>query len=285
MARFMTAARLGVVVLLAIAILGAVGTYSFRDVSAAGRAGAAKVPALFQGNGHGGGNGNGGGNNGNGGGNGHGGVNSNQDTEQGADNGNGHGKKDKKAKKNKAKDQADDSGTPTADEDAGSHKNPQAGNVDCDDVEGMIEYLKNRNMNGAIHANENGADNAAAGALNKCMEHGPENADSESEDGTPVADEASPVAESGTPVAEYDVEDGGSDKPVSVNVDIDEDVNGTIEYDLDGDGEPDLTMIVEDGKVVEYVEAGDAADATPEATPDTERPCNSPSTPMRSTPG
>ena len=45
MARLMTAARLGVVVLLAIAILGAVGTFSFKDVSAAGRAGAAKVPA------------------------------------------------------------------------------------------------------------------------------------------------------------------------------------------------------------------------------------------------
>jgi hypothetical protein len=290
MARLMTAARLGVVVLLAVAILGAIGTFSFRDVSAAGRAGAAKVPTLFQGNGHGGGNGNGhgGGNgNGNGHGNGNGGVTTDQTGEQDGDTdqGNGHAKKNKKAKKDKAKDQAEDSADDANDdegEDAGSgKKNPQSGNVDCNDVEGMIEYLKNRNMNGALHANPNGADNAAAGALNKCMNHGPENGDDSAEsdvneDGTPVAedatpeaDDATPVAESGTPIAEDEVEDGGSDKPVSVKVDIDEDGNGTIEYDLDGDGETDLTMIVEDGKVVEYVDAGDAADATPEATPDT----------------
>ncbi len=289
MARLMTAARLGVVVLLAVAILGAIGTFSFRDVSAAGRAGAAKVPTLFKDNGHGGGNGNGhgGGNgNGNGHGNGNGGVTTDQTGEQDGDTdqGNGHAKKNKKAKKDKAKDQAEDSADDANDDqgdNAGSGKNPKSGNVDCNDVEGMIEYLKNRNMNGALHANENGADNAAAGALNKCMNHGPENGDDSAEsdvneDGTPVAedatpeaDDATPVAESGTPIAEDDVEDGGSDKPVSVKVDIDENGNGTIEYDLDGDGETDLTMIVEDGKVVEYVEAGDAADATPEATTDT----------------
>jgi hypothetical protein len=265
MARLMTAARLGVVVLLAIAILGAVGTFSFRDVSAAGRAGVAKVPALFKDNGNKGGNNGHGGGNGNGG---QGGVNTSQDTEQDADNGNGHAKKNKKAKKNKG--QAEDSGTPTADEGAGSHKNPQAGNFDCGDVEAMIAYLMNRNMNGALHANENGADNAAAGALNKCMDHGPENGSVDDEQGTPEAEDATPEvedgtpeAESGTPIAEDD--EDGSDKPVSVKVDIDEDGNGTIEYDLDGDGEPDLTMIVEDGKVVEYVEAG--AEASPEASP------------------
>jgi hypothetical protein len=279
MARLMTAARLGVVVLLAIAILGAVGTYSFRDVSAAGRAGAAKVPTLFQGNGHGGGNGNGngGGNNGNGHGNGNAGQGTQQDDDGGddADQGKGHGKKakkDKAEKKNKAEDQSDDSGTPTADEDADSHKthkNPQAGNVDCNDVDAMIEYLMNRNMNGALHANENGADNAAAGALNKCMDHGPQNGSVDDEQGTPEAEDATPEAEDGTPEAESGTpiaDDGedGSDKPVSVTVDIDADGNGTIEYDLDGDGEPDLTMIVKDGKVVEYVEAG-ADNATPEA--------------------
>jgi hypothetical protein len=273
MARLMTAARLGVVVLLAIAILGAVGTFSFRDVSAAGRAGVAKVPALFKDNG------NKGGNNGHGGGNGNAeqGAQQSDDGGDDADHGNGHSKKDKKAKKdkaekkNKSKDQAEDSGTPTADEGSGSHKNPQAGNFDCSDVEAMIEYLMNRNMNGALHANENGADNAAAGALNKCMDHGPKNGSVDDEQGTPEAEDATPEAEdgtpeadSGTPIAE-DNEDG-SDKPVSVKVDIDEDGNGTIEYDLDGDGEPDLTMIVEDGKVVEYVEAG--AEASPEASPE-----------------
>jgi len=283
MARLMTAARLGVVVLLAVAILGAVGTFSFKDVSAAGRAGAAKVPALFKDNGNKGGNNGHGGGNGNGHGNGNGGVTTDQSGGQDGDTdqGNGHGKKHKKAKKDKANKQADDSASPSDDEgdDAGSGKakNPKSGNVDCSDVEGMIEYLKNRNMNGALHANENGADNAAAGALNKCMNHGPENgdnADSGTEDGTPVAEDATPevedgtpVAESGTPIAE-DNQDS-SDKPVSVKVDIDENGNGTIEYDLDGDGETDLTMIVKDGKVTDYVEAN-AADATPEVTADTE---------------
>src|SRR6476620_47818 len=110
MARLMTAARLGVVVLLAVAILGAVGTFSFKDVSAAGRAGVAKVPALFKDNG------NKGGNNGHGGGNGNAGQGAQQSDDGGddADHGNGHSKKDKKAKKdkaekkNKSKDQAED---------------------------------------------------------------------------------------------------------------------------------------------------------------------------------
>jgi hypothetical protein len=269
MTRLMTAVRLGAVMLLAVAIIGATGIFSFSSVSAAGRAGVSKVPALFQGNGHGGGNGNGhGGGNGNGNGNGNAGQGGQQGAEQ--ENGDaGHGKKDKKAKKdkankqNKAEDQADDS----ADD---SHKNPQAGNVDCSDVEAMIEYLTNRNMNGAIHANENGADNAALGALNKCKAPGQQGA--ADEEGTPVADEAtpeveaSPVDESGTPVAD---DESGDEAPVSVEVDIDEDGNGEIRYDLDGDGEPDLTMIIEDGKVVDYVEAG-ADDATPAATPDSE---------------
>ena len=70
----MTAARLGVVVLLAIAILSAVGTFSFKDVSAPSQGCTAKVPALFKDNGNkGGDNGHGGGNgNGNGHGNGNG---------------------------------------------------------------------------------------------------------------------------------------------------------------------------------------------------------------------
>ena len=138
----------------------------------------------------------------------------------------------------------------------------------------MIEYLKDKNMNGAIHANENGADNAAAGALNKCMDHGPENKDSD-DDGTPVADGGTPVADDGTPevvdgtpVDEGDSEDDGSDKPVSVVVDLDENGNGTIEYDLDGDGVADLIMTVENGIVVSIEETGSAVEddeATPEA--------------------
>ena len=106
--------------------------------------------------------------------------------------GNGHGKKHKKAKKDKAISRTSTGSVRRRNEDdeqrrSGRAKNRRSGNVDCNDVEGMIEYLMNRNMNGALHANENGADNAAAGALNKCMDHGPENgdnADSGTEDGT-----------------------------------------------------------------------------------------------------
>jgi hypothetical protein len=251
MVRFMTAARLGVVALLAIAILGTWGAFSFFDVSATGRGGVSNVPALFKDkDNNGGNNGQGGNGNGNG--------DAGQDDEKGGDNGHADkDKKDKKDKSDKAKDQADD-----ADED---EDGKSSANVDCDDVEGMIEYLKDRNLNGAIHANENGADNAAAGALNKCMEHGPENGDDDSEDGTPVAeDDGTPVAVDGTPVGEDDADE---DKPVTVNVEIDEDGNGVIEYDLDGDGEVDLTMIVEDGKVTSIVETG-AEDGTPEASPE-----------------
>jgi len=256
MVRLMTAARLGIVALLALVIVSATGTFSFSDVSAAGRAGVSRMPALFKDNGNKGNNGNGNGNAG-------------QDADDEgdtADDGDGHEKKGKKAKKDKhdksdkAKDQADDSGDEDEDGKASA-------NFDCDDVEGMIEYLMNRNMNGAIHANENGADNAAAGALNKCMEHEPENGD-DSDDGTPVAeDDGTPVAVDGTPVGEDDADEDDDDKPVTVNVEIDEDGNGVIEYDLDGDGEVDLTMIVEDGKVTSIVEAG-ADDGTPEASPE-----------------
>lgn len=272
MNRLMTAVRLGVVAILALAILSAWGTFSFSGVSAAGRAGVAKVPSLFMdkgnhGNGQGQGNGNGQGN-----------ENGNGNAGQGANNGNGNaqnddddqqdtGKKAKKDKKDKS-DKADKAGDRADNDDDEDGK--ASANVACDDVEGMIEYLKDRNMNGAIHANEHGADNAAAGALNKCMEHGPENADDSEDDGTPVADEGTPVAEDGTPVADNGTpiaEDDDSDKPVTVNVDIDEDGNGVIEYDLDGDGEVDLTMIIEDGKVIEYVEAG-AEDGTPAASPE-----------------
>jgi hypothetical protein len=265
MARLMTAVRLGVVAVLALAILSAWGTFSFADVSATGRAGVSKVPALFKDKDNNkGNNGNG---NGQGNGNGNAGQGDQQDDGNVSDDENGEknnkAKKNKKDKSDKAKDQADD------DVEGDSVKPDKSANVDCDDVEGMIEYLKNRNMNGAIHANENGADNAAAGALNKCMEHGPENADSD-DDGTPVAEDGTPIAEDGTPVAGEGTpvgEDDDSDKPVTVNVDIDEDGNGVIEYDLDGDGDVDLTVIIEDGKVVDYVEAG-AEDGTPEATPD-----------------
>jgi hypothetical protein len=277
MVRLMTGVRVGVVTLLAVVLLNTIGVFSLGDVSAAGEAGISKVPSLFKDKGgkdggNGGGNGNGNsGNNGNGGGNGNVSTDEAESSEDDdADEGDDKSKKDKKDKKDKsdkqdgAEDDADDSDEDDGD-DSDSDKNPQSGNVDCDDVEGMIEYLMHRNMNGAVHANENGADNAALGALNKCADHGDED-ESDFTDGTPV-DEASPVTDAATPVGEDDSDEDNSDNSVAVKVDIDEDGNGIIEYDLDGDGEVDLTMIVEDGVVVEYVEAG-VDDATPEASPE-----------------
>lgn len=287
MAGLMASIRIGVVTLLAAVLLNAAGVVSLGDVSAAGEAGMARVPDLFNkdkddkgggGGGNGGENGNGnGGDNGQGKSNGNGNGNSDQDvapddaSDDDADEGNGKKDKDEKKDKDKndekdKKDKGDDAGDESgeADDDSGDpDKNPQSGNVDCDDVDAMIEYLTNRNLNGAIHANENGADNAALGALNKCRDKGGD--EDSDEDGTPVSDEATPVSDDATPVAEDD--EDGADGNVRVTVEIDENGIGVIEYDLDGDGEVDLTAIVEDGEVVEYVEAG-ADDGTPEASPE-----------------
>ena len=272
MVRLMTGVRVGVVTLLAVVLLNTIGVFSLGDVSAAGEAGISKVPSLFKDKGgkdggNGGGNGNSG-NNGNGGGNGNVSTDEAESSEDDDDDeGDGKSKKDKKDKKDKsdkqdgAEDDADDSDEDDGD-DSDSDKNPQSGNVDCDDMDSKMEYLKHRNLNGAAHANEKGADNAALGALNKCADHGGED-ESDFTEGTPV-DEASPVADAATPVDEDDSDEDNSDNSVSVEVDIDEDGNGTIKYDLDGDGEVDLTVIFEDGVVVEYVEAG-VDDASPEA--------------------
>jgi hypothetical protein len=79
----------------------------------------------------------------------------------------------------------------------------------CGDVDAMIEYLEGKKNKGAARANENGADNAAGGRLNKCMEHAPNGENAQGE--------------------------GDTSGDVTVNVNVDDDGNGTIEYDLDGD--------------------------------------------------
>ena len=176
MAGLMASIRIGVVTLLAVVLLNAIGVFSLGDVSAAGEAGIAKVPGLFKDNGNKGGNGGGNGNGNGGQGNGNQDVADDADDSDEGDEDNGKKdkkakgeKKDKKDKSEKAADESDDD-SDDADDDSDSDKNPQSGNVDCDDVDAMIEYLMNRNMNGALHANENGADNAALGALNKCRD-------------------------------------------------------------------------------------------------------------------
>jgi hypothetical protein len=286
----MRSACLAVVAAVLLAMVGAWATNSLGDVSAAGRAGVSKVPALFKDNRNKGdnenGNGNGNGNgedddNGNGQGNGQGNGNGNDvadDDDAASDDGDDKkDKKDKKEKKDKKdksdksnkSDQGDDDsdGTPVADDDEDDDKT--SGNVDCSDIDSMVDYLIDRNMNGAIHANENGADNAALGALNKCSAPG-QNRDDDGDDdssGTPVDDDGTPVVIDGTPIGD----DGQTDGDITVDIDIDEDGNGTISYDLDGDGIVDLVLYVEDGEVVETEETGSADnddDGTPVASPE-----------------
>jgi hypothetical protein len=205
MRRVMSLTRLGVVMVWAIVMVGAWGAFTFGDALGAGSATPSKVSALFQGNG----NGHGNGGNGNGGG-------------QGNGNGQGHNK-----------DEADD-----------EEVDAEAGGADfCGDVDAMIEYLEGKNTNGAAHANENGADNAAGGRLNKCMEHAPNGENAQGE--------------------------GDTKGDVTVNVDVDDDGNGQIEYDLDGDCQVDFTEEVGEGPDDEGTPEA-SPEATPDGTPDAE---------------
>jgi hypothetical protein len=188
--------RLGVVMLLAFAMVGAWGAFTFGNAFGAGSSGPSHQVTLLQGNGHGGGNGNGNGN------------------------GNGHNKDKNKGEQTDA-DQED------ADATGGF----------CGDMDAMLQYLEGKNNNGAAHANGNGADNAAAGRLNSCMEHHPNGESAQGE--------------------------GDTKGDVTVNVDVDEDGNGKIEYDLDGDCKVDFTVVVGEGPE-------GTPEASPEATPDAE---------------
>ncbi|MDQ2682293.1 MAG: hypothetical protein M3Y37_02080 [Chloroflexota bacterium] len=292
--RRMQNACIAVVAAILLAMVGAWATNSLGDVSAAGRAGVSKVPSLFKDNGNkGGDNGNGNGNgNGQGNGNGNGQGNGNSDdvaddvapeaTESvdvdddatsGKDKKGKKDKEDKSGKSNKSdkSDDDDEDSEDASDADDEEDDGKASGNVDCSDIDSMVDYLLDRNMNGAIHANENGRDNAALGALNKCSAPGQNRGDDEdvsadSIDGTPVTD-GTPVVIDGTPIGD----DGQTNGDITVDFDIDEDGNGTISYDLDGDGIVDLILFVEDGEVVDSEETGSADDdddGTPVASPD-----------------
>jgi hypothetical protein len=197
MTKFMGLSRLAVALLCAFAMVGTWGALTLSDAFGAGSPGQSRAVALFKDNGNKGGNGNG-----NAGGNG---------------NGNGHGKE-------KAKDQDE----VAADEEEGDA-------AFCSDVDAMLEYLEGKNNNGAAHANKKGADNAAAGRLNSCMEHAPNGENAQGE--------------------------GDTNGDVTVVVDVDEDGNGKIEYDLDGDCKVDFTDEVGDGPADEPT-----AEATSEPT-------------------
>ena len=106
----------------------------------------------------------------------------------------------------------------------------------CNNVDAMVEYLEGKNMNGAIHANENGADNAAAGKLNSCMEHAPNGENAQGE--------------------------GDTEGDVTVNVDVDDDGNGVIEFDLDGDCVADYEVEAGDGPAEDEEDGAEGDDST-----------------------